>query len=106
MSQDAVRDLAVNGRVLGREALMVALYLLSELDYENEVFVSKTEISEHLKIERANLARAFRKLMEKGFIREGRKVGNMKAYVLNPEVAWRGTGHNHIIALDKYRKDH
>ncbi len=106
MSMDGVQALAMMRKQLRGEGYAVLLYLLGELDYENEIFVSKTEIAEKLGMQRTNFARAFKKLVDAGIIVEGRKVGNMRAYMLSPEIGWRGEARNHVIALDQYRKGH
>ncbi len=105
MSMDAGKMLAGMRKELGSDGYAVLHYLTSVLDYENEVFISKTEIANDMGLLRPNLARAFKKLLNHKIIIEGRKVGNMRAYHLNPEIAWRGDGRNHVITLDKYRKD-
>lgn len=104
MSMDAGLMLAQMRKELGGEGYAVLHYLGSVLGYENEIFVSKTQIAKDMGMARPNLCRAFKKVETLGFVREVRRVGNMRAYVLNPEIAWRGEGKNHVIALDKYRK--
>lgn len=105
MSMDAGKMLAGMRKELGGEGYAVLHYLTSILDYENEVFVSKTDLAREMGMLRPNLCRAFKKLETQGIVREYRRVGNMRAYVLNPEIAWRGSGRNHVVALAKFRKE-
>lgn len=105
MSMDAGKMLAGMRKELGGEGYAVLHYLTSILDYENEVFVSKTDLAKEMGMLRPNLCRAFKKLETHGLVSERRKVGNMRSYTLNPEIAWRGSGKNHIAALAKFRKE-
>lgn len=105
LSQEATQTVALNGKALGREGLTVWLYLMSVLEYENEVKVSKIDVARALGMDRSNLARAFRKLTAAGFLRETGRAGNARTYLLNPEIAWRGSGRNHIAALDSFRRE-
>ncbi len=104
MSQEANIALAKMRKQLGGDGYSVLHYLTGILDYENEVFVSKTDLAKELGMQRPNLCRAFKKVETLGFIREKRKVGNMRSYMLSPEVAWKGSGRNHVIALAAFRK--
>lgn len=79
-------------------------YLTSILDYENEMLISKTDLAMELGMQRPNLSRAFKKLLTHGLVLEGKKFGNMRTYLLNPEIGWRGSGRNHIVALDAFRR--
>lgn len=105
MSMDAGKMLAGMRKELGGEGYAVLHYLTSVLDYENEVFISKTDLAKEMGMLRPNLCRAFKKLETSGLVRERRRVGNMRAYVLSPEIAWRGSGRNHVVALEAFRRE-
>ncbi len=83
------------------ETLRVLLFLMSRLDFENLIEVSKIEISKELDIHRVNVSKAFKQLINKGILLEGPKVGRSFAYRLNPDYGWKGKVKN----LNEYRKE-
>ena len=83
------------------ETLRVLLFLMSRLDFENLIEISKVEISKELDIHRVNVSKAFKQLIDKGILLEGPKVGRSFAYRLNPDYGWKGKVKN----LNEYRKE-
>lgn len=100
MSMDAGKMLA--GAKLGREAHAVLFYLLSILEYENRLTVCKATIAKDLGMHASSVSRAFRKLETADLIMP---TEHRSIYTLSPELAWRGSGKNHVAALAKLRKE-
>ncbi len=96
MNQDAIFNIAKN---LKPEQLRVLLILMAHLDYENYIQIAQTQIMKSLDIEKANVSRAIKSLIEESIILEGPKIGRSKSYRLNPSYGWKGTVTNHKKAL-------
>ena len=101
MAHDAASVLKQVKRV---EDFRVLMALLEQLDYENLITTNQAEIARDLEMDRAQVNRAIKRLIEAGAVFEGPKVGISKTYRLNPEFGWRGSGRNHIAALDVERR--
>jgi len=84
---------------LNHDQMRVLMALLADLDYENYIQVAQIDIAETLKMQKTNVSRAMRNLLEFGVIVEGPKVGRSKTYRLNPQFGWKGTVSNHKKAL-------
>lgn len=84
---------------LTNEQKNVLFVLWAHLDYENFILVSQKTISEVLGIAQSNVSRAIKALVEHGVILEGKKIGYIKSYMLNPNFGWRGSVSNHKKAL-------
>ncbi|SWX96660.1 Uncharacterised protein [Klebsiella pneumoniae] len=96
MNQAALLTIA---NELNHEQMRVLMALLAELDYENYIQVAQTDISIALKMQKANVSRAIKNLLEFGIILEGPRIGRSKTYRLNPQFGWKGTVSNHKKAL-------
>ena len=96
MNQAALLTIA---NELNHEQMRVLMALLAELDYENYIQVAQTDISIALKMQKANVSRAIKNLLEFGIILEGPRIGRSKTYRRNPQFGWKGTVSNHKKAL-------
>ena len=76
-----------------------ALRILADLDYENFIQIAQADIAETLGMQKTNVSRAVRALLDVGVIFEGPKVGRSKTYRLNEQFGWKGTVTNHKKAL-------
>ena len=61
--------------------------LLEVLDYENLIQVNQAEIARDLGMQRQNVQRSIKRLMELGVILEGVKIGVSRSYRLNQASA-------------------
>ncbi len=86
---------------LSPQAVKVMLYLLSIMEYENRVIGRKADMARALGIGRANFQRAFKRLEDAELVAP---VEPPVVYMVSPEIAWRGSGKNHIAALAAFRK--
>lgn len=96
MNQEALKIIATE---LNHEQTRVLMMLLADLDYENYIQIAQIDICNSLKMNKANVSRAVKNLLEFGIILEGPKIGRSKTYRLNPQFGWKGTVSNHKKAL-------
>ena len=105
MAQDAIQKLAKHRRELGEEGFAVLLSMIARVDYEN-VFqaISHSELAAELDMQRSNVSRAVKRLVDLGVFLMGPKIGRNNTYRLNPEFGWKGSAQAHVVALDQVRK--
>ena len=92
------------------EQFKVMFYLFSQLDFDNYLRVSQSEIADETNIHPVNVSKAIKVLKEKCIIVEGPPAGKFKTYRLNPYIAMKGKDRdNNIIdfesALEHQGKD-
>ncbi len=88
-TQDALIRLAKDKDLTG-EDLKVLLIYLGNLNFENYIPIHQAYIAEDLEMKKQNVSRATKKLVEKGILLEGAKVGRHQTYRLNPFYGWKG----------------
>lgn len=76
-------------------------YLLSILEFENDLKITQVEIAKDLGIGRDQVSKAIKTLLDKGIIAKGPKLGCSWAYRLNYQYAWKGKVKN----LDKRKRE-
>ena len=96
MNQAALELLA---KTLTGEQFKVLMMFLASLDYENFIQVAQADIAEKLEMQKTNVSRSIKGLINLGVIIEGPKIGRSKSYRLNPQFGWKGTVSNHKKAL-------
>lgn len=96
MNQDALKILA---KTLTGEQFKVLMILLADLDYENYIQVAQADIADSLDMQKTNVSRSVKVLLDLGVILLGPKVGRSHSYRLNPQFGWKGTVANHKKAL-------
>lgn len=96
MNQAALLTIA---NELNHDQMRVLMALLADLDYENYIQVAQMDIAEALNMQKTNVSRAVKNLLEVGIVIEGPKIGRSKTYRLNPQFGWKGTVTNHKKAL-------
>ena len=69
--------------------------MLARLDYENLIQVNQAEVSEQVGMNRHNVNRSIKKLIELGVILEGVKIGISRSYRLNLNFGWKGSAKGH-----------
>ena len=68
----------------------VWLIMLGKISFENWVTVPQIEIAASLGMKKSDVSRAIRRLIDKGLILRGPKIGRTSAYKLNSHYAWKG----------------
>lgn len=76
---------------LTQEQWRVLMYLFSKLDFDNYIQVSQTEIAKALGMQKQNVNRAIKVLVEKKIIHKGPKVGTSWTYILDTSFGFKGT---------------
>ncbi|MCV5695622.1 helix-turn-helix domain-containing protein [Escherichia coli] len=84
---------------LNHDQIRVLMALLADLDYVNYIQVAQIDIADALKMQKTNVSRAIKNLIDFGIIIEGPRIGRSKTYRLNPQFGWKGTVRNHRKAL-------
>ena len=102
MAQEAMMMLA-QSNLTGND-MKVMWAMLARLDYENLIQVNQAEVSEQVGMNRHNVNRSIKKLIELGVILEGVKIGISRSYRLNPNFGWKGSAKGHREALHEHLK--
>ncbi len=88
-TQDGLIRLAKEPDLTG-EDLKVLLIYLGNLDFENFLQISQSYIATDLGMKPAHVSRATKKLVDKGILIKGLKVGKHQTYRLNAFYGWKG----------------
>jgi hypothetical protein len=86
--QQAFVDLAKDDEI-SKISLRVLMYLMGTLDFENYIQVRQSEIVNELSIDKGNVSRAVRCLVDRGIISK-RVSGKLSGYRLNEFYGWKG----------------
>lgn len=86
------------------EDFRVLMALLERLDFENLITANQADIARELEMDRSQVNRAIKRLVEMGALLEGPRVGISRSYRLSPHFGWKGSARNHVIALEQERK--
>ena len=81
MAQEAMMMLA-QSNLTGND-MKVMWAMLARLDYENLIQVNQAEVAEQVGMNRHNVNRSIKKLIELGVVLEGVKIGVSRSYRLN-----------------------
>jgi biotin operon repressor len=84
-NQEALLTLAQDKEITG-ECYRVLFVLLTELDYENYIYIPQKEIGKKLGIRPQNVHRAVKVLIQKGVL-----LSNERGYRLNHNYGWKGS---------------
>lgn len=103
MGQNAAAQIANNQNLNGTD-LRVFLMLLSELDFENFVYLSQVDLAEKMNLKTSNLNVSLKRLIENSIVIEGPRVGRTKTFKLNANLAWKGSAKTHVNAVSSRQK--
>jgi hypothetical protein len=103
MGQDPAMILAQD-KSLGADDFRVFFGLIAHIDYENLLVLNQSDLARELSMQRQNVQRSIKRLIGVGAILEGPKIGVNRSYRFNPQFGWKGTGKNHVVALDEVRQ--
>lgn len=83
-------------------------FLMAIMDFENFLAIDQTYIAKELDINKANVSKAMKVLVEKKILKKGPKVGRSNTYKMNDYYAWRGSVENkrkaQILDITKARR--
>jgi DNA-binding transcriptional ArsR family regulator len=88
-TQDGFLRLATESDLTGEDYKVLLIYL-ANLDFENFLQISQSYIATSLGMRKQNVSRATIKLVEKGILIQGLKVGRHQTYRLNAFYGWKG----------------
>lgn len=91
--QDAVLQISED-RDMTQQMLRVWLHMLARISFENWVTIPQIEMAKRLGMQKADVSRAIKSLIEKGLVLRGPKIGRTSAYKLNSHYAWKGKTSN------------
>ena len=78
-------------REMTADMLRVWMNLLGRLGFENWIVIPQKEVAESVGMQRSNVSRAINKLVAKGLLIKGPKIGRSSSYKINSHYAWKGT---------------
>lgn len=99
MAQDAMTRLARAN--LGDEAQRVFFIMAANVDFDNWIQVSQTELAKTIGMGRNNFCRGIKKLEGEGVLLRGPKIGRAATFRLNPMYGWKGSAKSHRQALQE-----
>lgn len=88
-TQDGFLRLARDPDISGEDYRVLMIYL-ANLDFENFIQISQSYIATDLKIAKQSVSRATKRLVDKGILIKGLKVGRHQTYRLNAFYGWKG----------------
>lgn len=88
------------------EQWRVFAYLMSKLDFDNFLKIQQKDICEALQLNKSNVSKAIKRIIELDIITVGPMAGRSKTYRLNPRIAHRGAKNfqNTIIEYDELKR--
>lgn len=87
--QEGFLRLAKDKDLTGEDLRVLHVYF-GNLDFENFIQISQQAIADYLEMHKQNVSRSTKKLVDKGILIEGTKVGKHNTYRLNPFYGWKG----------------
>jgi len=86
--------------------LKILLKILSQLDFDNYWHVEQKYLAEEMGLDRSNLSKTIRKLVDLGILYRDTKKGKTRSYRLNPTIAHKGAKNYKATLADfhKYQK--
>jgi DNA-binding transcriptional ArsR family regulator len=87
--QEGYIRLGKDPEILWQDYRVLMIYL-GNLDFENFIQISQSYIATDLGMKKENVSRATRRLVEKGILIKGLKVGRHQTYRLNAFYGWKG----------------
>ena len=101
--QDSLIEIAKDKELTG-ETKSVLFFLMGNLEFENYLTIKQVEIAKQLDMQKTNVSRAMKLLVDKGIILKV-KDGNTAGYRLNPHYGWKGKVANLEKAKVKIAED-
>lgn len=101
MGQESLDFLVENRKHLGEEGFAVFCALAARLDFENYILINQAELAQKIKMDRSNLNRSLKRLVDMGVIGRGPKSGRSPTFRLNPNIGWKGKAMHHFSAIQE-----
>ena len=87
--QEAFEALAMD-KDLNGQTMKVLMFLMAHTSFENYVGLEQKMICDKLQMHKTDVSLAMKKLVEKGILEKGPKLGRSSTYKLNPYYGWKG----------------
>ncbi len=87
--QEGFLRLSKEKDLTGADRRVLDVYF-GNLDFENYIQISQQAIADYLEMKKQNVSTSTKKLVEKGILVEGTRVGKHNTYRLNPFYGWKG----------------
>lgn len=97
--QDAFEEIAKDRDLWGQPTAVLVL-LMSKLSFENFIGLEQKEIAKELSLDKQRVHESIKKLIEKGIVEKGPRLGRSCSYKLNPFYGWKGR----VKSLQEERK--
>ena len=91
---DQLLTLAIDGGLTGQDWRVLAV-CLAEMQFENILDISQTEIVNLLQVKQQNVSQSIKKLIALGCLRIEDKRGKQNIYLVNPYLAFKSRSYNH-----------
>jgi hypothetical protein len=89
VSQRVLRELAADQTVTSLEMRLV-FKLIAELHWDNYLYINVTDMAKTMSVTREATSRALSRLIKRGIIHRGERVGNAYVYRLDPSLGYKG----------------
>ena len=76
-------------------AYRVMVLLMARLGWNNEIAIHQGEMAKELGIHRQQVSKAIKLLLTKDWVYQGKPLGQIKTYILNEELSFRGKPDQH-----------
>ena len=76
-------------------AYRVLALLMTRLGWNNEIAIHQAEMAKELGIHPQQVSKAIRLLLTKDWVYQGKPLGQIKTYILNEELSFRGKPDQH-----------
>lgn len=81
-------------------------YIMGTIGIGNMCFINQSEVARQLKIQRADVSRAIKRLISLGIVIAGPKSGRSLTYMINPGFCFAGSLATGIKELKKAKTEH
>ena len=86
--------LAIDGELTGQDWRVLAV-CLSEMQFENILDISQSELANLLQVKQQHISQSMKKLIALGCLRIEDKRGKQNIYLVNPYLAFKSRSYNH-----------
>lgn len=102
----SIKEQSAMTRPLTQTEYRVRDWLLGTIGVGNYVLVNQTEIAEELRINKVNVCKAIKRLVELGILLKGVKSGRSNSYMINPAFCFCGQIQQGIQKRNQAIKQH
>ena len=101
MNSQGALDILAEDKDIKGVTYRVLFKVCARVDFQNWVHLPIKEIGDELNIDKSQVSRNIKLLVQKGVLIRSEKIGRSYGYRLNPDFGWKGKVKN----LDDYRRE-